>query len=36
MENENKNVKMYFDLEESMIEWYFSEELGIEAEVYED
>lgn len=36
MENENKNVKMYFDLEELMIEWYFLEELGIEAEVYED
>jgi hypothetical protein len=38
MENEvtNENVNMYFDRVESDIEWNLLDELGIEAEVYED
>jgi len=35
MENEVMN-DMYFDCVESDIEWNLLEELGIEAEVYED
>jgi hypothetical protein len=32
----NENVQIYLDVEEEMVEWYFLDELGIEAEVYED
>ena len=32
----SENVQIYLDVEEEMVEWYFLDELGIEAEVYED
>lgn len=32
----NGPTTMYYDLDDSEVEWNFLEEMGIEAEIYED